>query len=85
MDRLDRLHLVAEACADAENGNLRLRQPDCGHVSGWLILHEAFDRHMQAGSIVIIAAVVLVRTAKVNSGEKPETAGSHLPELESEV
>jgi hypothetical protein len=40
---------------------------------------------MQAGSIVIIAAVVLVTTAKVHSGEEPDTAGEHLPELESEV
>jgi drug/metabolite transporter (DMT)-like permease len=56
--------------------------PIVAMFQGWLILHEAFDRHMQAGSIVIIAAFVLVTTAKVHSGERPETAGSHLPELE---
>ena len=52
---------------------------------GWLILHEAFDRYMQAGSIVIIAAVVLVTTAKIHSADAPQTAIDHLPELESEV
>jgi len=52
---------------------------------GWLILHEGFGGYMQAGSIVIIAAVVLVTTAKVHSGEEPDGAGNHAPELESEV
>jgi drug/metabolite transporter (DMT)-like permease len=52
---------------------------------GWLILHEAFDRYMQAGTVVIIAAVALVTTAKVHSGEEPHTADNHVPELESEV
>jgi drug/metabolite transporter (DMT)-like permease len=52
---------------------------------GWLILHESFDRYMQAGSIVIVAAVALVTTAKVHSGAAAVATADHLPELESEV
>jgi drug/metabolite transporter (DMT)-like permease len=52
---------------------------------GWLILHEAFDRYMQAGSIVIIAAVALVTTAKVHSGQEAQLPAAGPPELDSEV
>ena len=51
---------------------------------GWLILRERFDGYIFAGSVVIVAAVALVTTAKVHSREPGEdTVG--LPELESEV
>ena len=36
---------------------------------GWLVLHERFDRYIFAGSVVIVAAVALVTTAKVHTGE----------------
>jgi drug/metabolite transporter (DMT)-like permease len=52
---------------------------------GWLILHESFDRYMQAGSIVIVAAVALVTTAKVHPSDLQELAAEGPPELESEV
>jgi drug/metabolite transporter (DMT)-like permease len=52
---------------------------------GWLVLHERFDRFILAGSIVVIAAVALVTTAKVHSTEEPTSTGEGLPELESEV
>jgi drug/metabolite transporter (DMT)-like permease len=52
---------------------------------GWLVLHEPFDRYMQAGSIVIIAAVVLVTTAKVRPGEPLQDTGEGMSAPESEV
>ena len=53
---------------------------------GWIVLHERFDHFMLAGTIVIVAAVVLVTTAKVHSGDAVEmTTGEGLPEFESEV
>jgi len=52
---------------------------------GWIVLHERFDHFMLAGTIVIIAAVVLVTTAKVHTGDAREVAGEGLPEFESEV
>ena len=52
---------------------------------GWVVLHERFDHFMLAGTIVIVAAVVLVTTAKVHSGDTLETTGEGLPEFESEV
>jgi len=52
---------------------------------GWIVLHERFDHFMFAGTIVIIAAVALVTTAKVHSGETLEASGEGLPEFESEV
>jgi len=52
---------------------------------GWLILHERFDGYMFAGTIVIVAGVALVTTAKVHAGEAAEAQASGLPEFESEV
>jgi drug/metabolite transporter (DMT)-like permease len=52
---------------------------------GWLVLHERFDGYIFAGSVVIIAAVALVTTAKVHSREPDEQSVGGLPELESEV
>ena len=51
---------------------------------GWLVLRERFDGYIFAGSVVIIAAVALVTTAKVHSREPGEQSVG-LPELESEV
>jgi drug/metabolite transporter (DMT)-like permease len=51
---------------------------------GWLVLRERFDRYIFAGSVVIIAAVVLVTTAKVHRREPGELSVG-LPEFESEV
>ncbi len=52
---------------------------------GWIVLHERFDQFILMGTIVIVAAVVLVTTAKVNTGGALEASGEGLPELESEV
>ncbi len=52
---------------------------------GWLILHERFDGYMFAGTVVIVAGVALVTTAKVHSGESGEQPIGGLPEVESEA
>ena len=52
---------------------------------GWLVLHETFDRYMQAGSIIIVAAVALVTTARVHFADRADASAEALPELESEV
>jgi drug/metabolite transporter (DMT)-like permease len=52
---------------------------------GWIVLRERFDHFMLAGTVVIVAAVVLVTTAKVHVGDAPKTNGERLPEFESEV
>jgi drug/metabolite transporter (DMT)-like permease len=52
---------------------------------GWLILRERFDGFMLAGTIVIVAGVALVTTAKVHAGETREQPVTGLPEFESEV
>jgi len=49
------------------------------------VLHERFDGYMFAGTVVIVAGVALVTTAKVHSGEAPEEPGSGLPEVEPEA
>jgi drug/metabolite transporter (DMT)-like permease len=54
-------------------------------ILGILVLHEQFDGFMLAGTVVIVAAVVLVTTAKVHTKPEPESAGEGMPELESEV
>jgi len=52
---------------------------------GWLILRERFDGYMFAGTIVIVAGVGLVTTAKVRSGDAGEQPLAGLPEVESEA
>jgi len=52
---------------------------------GWIVLHERFDHFMLAGSVVIVAAIALVTTAKVHHANEPQKPGEGLPELESEV
>jgi len=54
-------------------------------ILGVLVLHESFDGFMLAGSIVIVAAVVLVTTAKVHRPAEMQNAGQGMPEMESEV
>src|SRR5271165_7633449 len=51
---------------------------------GWLVLRERFDAYMFAGTVIIVAAVALVTTAKVHTGEPEQPLGG-LPEFESEV
>jgi drug/metabolite transporter (DMT)-like permease len=34
---------------------------------GWLVLHERIDRYMLAGSVIVIASVILVTLAKVHT------------------
>jgi drug/metabolite transporter (DMT)-like permease len=46
---------------------------------GWLILHERFDAFMLAGTVIIVAGVALVTTAKVRQG-----SGNKLAEVEAE-
>ncbi len=52
---------------------------------GWLILRERFDGYMLAGTVVIVAGVALVTTAKVHSGESGDQPLGPLPEVESEA
>jgi drug/metabolite transporter (DMT)-like permease len=47
---------------------------------GWLILHERVDHFILIGSAIIIAAVVLVTSAKV---EKTSAGRTALPALET--
>ena len=54
-------------------------------ILGLIVLHERFDHFMLAGTVVIVAAVALVTTAKVHLGEEPLPATEGPPELESEV
>lgn len=46
---------------------------------GWLVLHEALDRYILAGSAIIIASVVLVTSAKVAS----KTVAEEMPAVET--
>ena len=48
---------------------------------GWLVLKETVDAYVFAGTVVIVAAVVLVTTARIK-GRKPEPVQARLqPEL----
>lgn len=49
---------------------------------GWLVLHERFDGYMFAGTVVIVAGVALVTTAKIHSGATEEDAVPPLSEVE---
>ena len=42
---------------------------------GWLVLHERIDRYILMGSAIIIAAVVLVTSAKVSTRAPAEASG----------
>lgn len=50
---------------------------------GWLVLDERFDTYMLAGTVVIVAGVALVTTAKVHSPVTNEEIAPELPEVES--
>ena len=39
---------------------------------GWLVLHEPVDAYIVAGSVIVIASVVLVTTSKVRTKTKTE-------------
>ncbi len=52
---------------------------------GWLVLNERLDTYMFAGTVIIIAGVVLVTTAKVHDGSATTRAADVLPEVESEA
>jgi drug/metabolite transporter (DMT)-like permease len=52
---------------------------------GWLVLHERLDGFMFAGTVVVVAAVILVTTAKVHDNSPSPAAGATVPEFESEV
>lgn len=54
-------------------------------ILGLIVLHERFDHFTLAGTIVIVAAVALVTTAKVHASGEIEKSGEGLPQLESEV
>lgn len=50
---------------------------------GWLVLHERLDAYIVAGTVIIIAGVALVTTAKVHEGGTG--ASGELPEVEAEA
>ena len=52
---------------------------------GWLVLNERFDGYMLAGTVIIVAGVALVTTAKVHQGKQGAGAAEELPEVEAEA
>ncbi len=50
---------------------------------GWLVLHESFDGYMLVGTVIIVAGVALVTTAKVHSGRTQQDSVPPLSEVES--
>jgi drug/metabolite transporter (DMT)-like permease len=52
---------------------------------GWLVLNERLDAYMFAGTVIIIAGVVLVTTAKIHDGSSTTAPANALPEVESEA
>ena len=52
---------------------------------GWLVLNERFDAYMLAGTVIIVAGVALVTTAKIHDGSAVPVAANVLPEVESEA
>ena len=52
---------------------------------GWLVLNERLDAYMFAGTVIIIAGVVLVTTAKIHDGGSSTAPANALPEVESEA
>ena len=49
---------------------------------GWLVLHETVDSYILAGSVIIVAAVALVTSAKVKTKPGTEPAMAELPAVE---
>ena len=52
---------------------------------GWLVLNERLDAYMFGGTVIIIAGVVLVTTAKIHDGGQSPAPASDLPQVESEA
>jgi drug/metabolite transporter (DMT)-like permease len=52
---------------------------------GWLVLNEHLDSYMFAGTVIIVAGVALVTTAKIHDGSGTAKAADVLPEVESEA
>ena len=52
---------------------------------GWLVLNERLDAYMWAGTVIIVAGVALVTTAKVHEGQEGAGAAGELPEVEAEA
>jgi len=46
---------------------------------GWLVLHEALDRYILAGSAIIVASVILVTSAKITA----KTVAEEMPAVET--
>ena len=46
---------------------------------GWLVLHEAVDRYILAGSAIVVASVILVTTAKIER----KTVAEEMPAVET--
>jgi len=51
---------------------------------GWLILKEPLDTFLFTGTVIIVAGVALVTTAKVREGGEERVLAAALPEVESE-
>jgi drug/metabolite transporter (DMT)-like permease len=52
---------------------------------GWLVLNERLDAYMFAGTVIIVAGVALVTTAKIHDSSASPAAANALPEVESEA
>ena len=52
---------------------------------GWLVLSERLDAYMFAGTVIIVAGVALVTTAKIYDGSAGAITADALPEVESEA
>ncbi len=52
---------------------------------GWLVHNERLDAYMFAGTVIIVAGVALVTTAKIHDGSGTAKAADVLPEVESEA
>jgi drug/metabolite transporter (DMT)-like permease len=52
---------------------------------GWLVLSERLDAYMFAGTVIIVAGVALVTTAKIHDGSAGAITADALPEVESEA
>jgi drug/metabolite transporter (DMT)-like permease len=49
---------------------------------GWLVLHETVDAYILTGSVIIVAAVALVTSAKIKTKAGAEAAAAQLPAVE---
>jgi drug/metabolite transporter (DMT)-like permease len=49
---------------------------------GWLVLHETVDAYILTGSVIIVAAVALVTSAKIKTKAGADAAAAQLPAVE---